>query len=152
MHRQRLEHVFEPGGTYFVTVTLLDRRVDLSDGRLAPLVVSALKHFEEKRYLLFDYVVMPDHVHFLVKPLQIDGEWLPLSRIYHSFKSFTANQINRALGRTGALWQDDTYDRVVRGRTDFEEKAKYILMNPLRKGLVSDPLLWPWWGRGSGIP
>ena len=95
---------------------------------------------------------MPDHVHFIVKPLQVNGEWLPLSATYHSLKSFTANQVNRVIGRSGPLWQDDTYDRVVRGRTDFEEKAKYIFMNSLRRGLVRDPVLWPWWGRGKGIP
>ena len=152
MHRQRLEHLFEPGGTYFVTVTRLDRRVNLADHRVAPTIISALKHFEEERYLLFDYVVMPDHMHFIMKPLPVNGEWFPLSVIYHSLKSFTANQINRVIGRSGPLWQDDTCDRVVRGRTDFEEKAKYIFMNSQRRGLVRDHVLWPWWGRGKGIP
>lgn len=133
-------------------MTLLDRRVNLADPAVAPVIISALKHFQDERYLLFDYVVMPDHVHFLIKPLQANGDWLPLARIYHSLKSFTANAINRVLGRAGALWQDDTYDRVIRGRSDFREKAEYIFTNPHRRGLVDDPLFWPWWGRGTGTP
>lgn len=134
--RRRLPHVEEPGQSYFVTIVLRDRQLtDLTQPRVATELVQALRHFDSQRYLLFDYTIMPDHVHFIAKPL--DG--FTLSGVYHSFKSFTAHRIKRLLGRSGSVWEDDSYDRVIRSRTDFEEKAKYILMNPVNRGLVRDP-------------
>jgi len=194
MLRTRLSRVEDPGTTYFVTFVLYDRHLcDLTRTQLGEVIVKALRHFDGRRYLLFDYVVMPDHVHFLIKPLRrglaeaggtpaprggemygrgvqageagetpaLRGggregrsagvEYEPLSRIYHSLKSYTAHEINRIVGRSGQVWEDGTYDHVIRNRLDFEEKAHYIFMNAVNKGLTKDPAKWEWWGRGSGI-
>lgn len=74
MQRQRFPVAEEPGATYFVTFVLYDRALcDLSSPRYARLIINALRHFDKERYLLFDFVVMPDHVHFLLKPLERNG-------------------------------------------------------------------------------
>lgn len=141
------------GCTYFITVRLLDRKsVDLTDPPLASVLVGALRYFDDERYLLFDYTVMPDHMHFILKPLQVDGRTVALSAILHSLKSYTAHEINKLLNRTGAVWEDGAHDHVIRNRLDFEEKTQYIFLNAVRAELVSDPLEWPWWGRGCGEP
>ncbi len=137
--------------TYFVTFSMLDRElVDLTRPAIGQMIVGAFRHFDEVRYLLFDYTVMPDHVHLIMKPLVVDGTLVGLSSIYHSLKSFTAHGINKLLRRRGPVWQDGSYERVLRSRKDYEEKAKYIFMNPVARGLVRDPSEWPWWGKGSG--
>ena len=90
-------------------------------------MVESLRHFDGKRYELYDYVVMPNHVHFIILPL--DGEQVP--DIIHSIKSYTANRINKTLGRKGILWQRDYFDRLIRSVKDYDETAAYILHNAL---------------------
>ena len=69
---------------------------------------------------------MPNHVHAIVTPL---GEHL-LSSIVHSWKSFTANQINNALNRRGAFWQKESFDHIVRSTDSLDKFRKYIRENP----------------------
>ncbi len=149
--KRYLPHWEGPGETYFITFGLLrPPAVDLTDERIGNLVVGALRFFDGKRYLLLDYTVMPDHVHLILKPLVCDGQAETLARITHSLKSWLAHRINDIVGRTGPLWHEETYDRVLRDEEDYREKAAYIFNNSRRKGLVDDPAQWPWWGRGSG--
>ena len=149
--RRRLPHYEDPGATYFLVFRLLDGAIcDLSTDDVAPVIIDAFFFFHEERYLLFDYTVMPDHVHVMLKPLQQpDGTWHALSGIKHSLKSWTANQINRVLSRKGPLWQDEAFDRTIRNRDDFANASNYIWTNPVRAGLVERPTQWPWWGKGS---
>jgi REP element-mobilizing transposase RayT len=71
---------------------------------------------------------MPNHVHALVTPLP--GH--ELSDILHSWKSFTANQINRLLGVSGAFWQKESFDHIVRSPDSMENFRRYIRDNPLK--------------------
>ena len=66
-------------------------------GSVAQLVENALRHFDGERYLLGSYVIMPNHVHVLVHPAWNTN----LPDILHSWKSFTANEANKILGRSG---------------------------------------------------
>jgi len=94
-------------------------------------------------YRLHAYVVMPNHVHMLVTPR------VPVSVLMQSLKRFTARQGNRMLARTGQpFWQDESYDRLVRGQTEFERIASYIEMNPVTAGLVASSELFPWSSAG----
>ncbi len=149
---RRLPHWEAPGETYFVTFCL--RRppaVDLSEPQYAWLVCAALSHFDGTRYVLFDFVVMPDHVHAIMKPVVRDGRCEALSAIMQSLKGWLARQINLRAARKGPLWQDEAYDHIIRDTSDYERKASYILDNPRRQGLVECATDWPWWGTGSGV-
>ena len=149
--RRRLPHWEEPGATYFLTFTL--RRppaVDLTQPELATAIIDALLFHDCKRYTLYDYTVMSDHVHVILQPVVTSGKTERLSRIVHGLKSWLSNEINRLVGRTGVLWQDETYDHIIRDDADYQEKAGYIWDNPHRDGLVPLGEEWPWWGKGSG--
>lgn len=147
--RRHLPHHEDPGNTYFLTFRLKERGIcDLSRDDIAPIIIGALHHFANRRYYLFEHTVMPDHVHVLLRPIRRDGRCEPLWQITHSIKSWTANQINRVLGRRGALWLDETYDHSIRNERDRTEKANYILTNPIRSGLVTRLEDWPWYGVG----
>jgi len=98
----------------------------LSQLSCAQKVADALHYFEEDRYVLSDYVVMPNHVHVL---FQVSDPY-ELSEIVHSWKSFTAKVVNRELGSSGALWQANYWDRLIRGREHFEWVRRYIAENP----------------------
>ena len=109
----------------------------LRDPKNAEIVHGALRFFDNQRYVLDEVVVMPNHVHVLVKPRVGYG----LAGILHSWKSFTANQINRKLGREGQLWQHESYDHIVRSELAMQAIRCYIRANPTKAGGASSSLL-----------
>ncbi len=145
----RVPRVEVPGGTYFVTFRLTRRtRCNLTRPAIGSIIIEALRHFHGIRYRLYDYTVMPDHVHLILQPLITDGTTYSLQRILGSIKGWTAYTINRKLRRRGPVWQAGCYDHIIRNEADYREKARYIWENPLRRGLVRDPAHWQWWSRG----
>jgi REP element-mobilizing transposase RayT len=92
----------------------------------AEIVGSALRFFEGKRYDLDEFVIMPNHVHALVRPAKDNR----LVDILHSWKSFTANQINHRLQESGQLWQHESYDHIVRNENAMQAIRHYIRNNP----------------------
>jgi len=110
---------------YFVTWRLRPGQTDLCPQELNR-VVAGLRYFDQERYDLFAFVVMNDHVHVLLK-LRDDRR---LEDILHSWKSFTAREFQRYHGRRGAVWQDESFDRIVRDEDEFWQKVEYILGNP----------------------
>ncbi len=92
-------------------------------------------------------VVMPDHVHLVCTPLVVDGETVALHAILKTIKSVSAHRINRALKRKGSVWQEESFDHVLRSSESLEQKIAYILDNPVRRGIVSMRGEYPWvWG------
>lgn len=78
------------------------------------------------------FVVMPDHLHWLVELREIR----PLSGVVHSVKSFSALRINSRLQRQGPVWQSGFHDHALRREENVREAARYVVMNPVRAGLV----------------
>ena len=105
---------------------------------IADIVENTLLHFDGQRYLLLAWCVMPNHVHVLI---QTRESW-PLSNILHGWKSFTANAINRQLGRNGAVWMADYFDRYIRDDLHLVAVIEYIHGNPVKAGLVGDECVW----------
>ena len=89
------------------------------------LVADALRHFDGQRYRLGDWVIMPNHVHMLISP--IDDR--KLSIILQGLKSFTGHGINRLLNRQGSIWQKESFDHIVRDGESFVRFAHYIQDN-----------------------
>jgi hypothetical protein len=87
---------------------------------------------------------MPNHVHVLI---EVNEGW-SLSRIMHGWRSYTANEANRILGRTGKFWMEEYYDRYIRNDNHLQKTINYILNNPANAGLDG----WPWVGdRSTGF-
>ena len=107
---------------------------------IAALVRGALKHFKGDLYRLHAWVVMPNHVHVLVTPLNGHS----LSGIVHSWKSYTANQANKVLERSGTFWYRDYFDRFMRDEDHFAATVDYIHWNPVKAGLCTAPSAWEW--------
>ncbi|MBS3905935.1 MAG: DUF1156 domain-containing protein [Syntrophaceae bacterium] len=93
------------------------------------IVENALRHFQGERYYLDEFVIMPNHVHALVSPL----EQSTLSRILQSWKSYTAHRINKQLGRSGQVWQKESFDHIMRSPAQMERVRQYIRDNPKGK-------------------
>jgi carbamoylphosphate synthase large subunit/REP element-mobilizing transposase RayT len=95
--------------------------------QIAATIANSLRHFDGDRYALDSFVVMPNHVHVLVRPHEAHS----LSEILHSWKSFSAKEINKLRERSGAVWQDENYDRMVRDFAELERYRDYIKENPV---------------------
>ncbi|HEY3825497.1 MAG TPA: transposase [Bryobacteraceae bacterium] len=113
----------------------------LRQSELAGIVVESICYPNRisREYDLHSFVVMANHVHLLITPR------VTVSQIMHSLKRFTARECNKILGLTGKpFWQDESYDRLVRNRREFERIARYIEMNPVKAGLVAsaEEFLW----------
>jgi len=148
VRRRNLPHWEIDGSTYFITFRTRDLELTPEIRRL---VLEACRHFEGVRYRLWSAVVMPDHVHLLLTPRRDKkGQWYALSRILHSLKSFSAKQINELLKRRGAVWQDESYDRIMRDEAECLEKWEYIRNNPVKRGLCSRPEEWEGWYECGG--
>jgi len=107
---------------------------------IADIVQEALLHFDGERYLMHGWSVMPNHGHTLFTPL----EGYALDRIVHSWKSYTAHEANKLLGRTGRFWFVESHDRYIRNEAHFANALAYIENNPVKAGLCTRPEDWPW--------
>lgn len=90
------------------------------------IVVDALLFYHGKRYMLHHFVIMPNHVHLLITPIGDDT----VMKSIGSVKQFTANAINKLLGRSGEVWQRNVFDRMVRDADNYEKYIQYINQNP----------------------
>jgi REP element-mobilizing transposase RayT len=106
---------------------------------------------EQRRYELYAACVMPDHAHLLFEPQikELDQEgkaiFWSLSEIMHSIKSFTAHEINKVESTKGnPVWEKESFDRMMRGEADLEEKFHYICRNPWDAGVAQPDENYPW--------
>ncbi len=84
---------------------------------------------------------MPDHFHALIEL----GEDACLSTTVGSVKGVTARIANQRAARQGPLWEKGFHDHALRDDEEVETVARYIIANPVRKGLVEDPMDYPYW-------
>ena len=106
---------------------------------VANVVIAAIRRGMPGDYLLYTWVVMPNHVHLLLTP-KIEPS-IALRRL----KGASAREANKLLGLTGQpFWQDESYDHLVRNQEEFGRIEHYILQNPVRAGLVRVEEEYPW--------
>jgi valyl-tRNA synthetase len=103
----------------------------LRDPKVGEIVANALKNFAGERYTLFAWVVMPNHVHVLVRP----SPGYKIGDILHSWKLFTSRRINELVGRSGQLWQHESHDHIVRDESALARIAQYIEQNPQKAAI-----------------
>ena len=108
---------------------------------IADLVAGTLKHFHEQRYLLREWVVMPNHVHALAWPMpnHLVGDMVK------SWKQFTSLRAKRMLGLPeGRFWQPEPYTHWVRDDEERARIARYIRNNPATARLCARAEDWRW--------
>ncbi len=131
----------EGGLYYFVTTTTYNRERLFLDAKVAGIVIDGLKWLNKNgRIGLITYMIMPDHLHVIFE-LKKDST----SRVMHSLKSFTANEINKVLDRRRQVWEKQYYEHAIRNDKELMKKVKYCLENPVRGGLVDDFREYPFW-------
>jgi len=139
--RLRKARISESGRIYLLTAVTEQRQPVFTDWRLGRLLVDQLRQADEAATVTsMAWVVMPDHLHWLVELHR--GT---LAELMCRIKSRSSRSINLLRGDQGRLWQRGYYDRALRREEDIKGAARYIVMNPLRAGLVERVGDYPLW-------
>ena len=104
------------------------------DPQFSQLMSDSLLHFQGQRHFTACFVVMPNHVHAVMQP--IDG--YELEECLQRIKQFVSLRVNRALRQGGALWEEESFDRIVRDEEHLWNVVQYIGRNPRNAGLPVD--------------
>jgi REP element-mobilizing transposase RayT len=103
----------------------------------ARMVGEALAYFEGERCHQIAWIVMPNHVHALFIP----APGFPLEKLLHSWKSFTAHELRATGVDLSPVWMRDSFDRIVRDGSHFENCVRYIRSNPAKARLREQEFL-----------
>lgn len=127
----------------------------LVDKRIATVVADAMHYRDGRDYSLTAYCIMPNHVHLVADISSADDTVerndIPLYKVLQSLKRCTARKANSILHRSGAFWQSESYDRVIRNADELQRVIWYVLNNPVKAGLAESWRDWPWTYVKSGL-
>jgi REP element-mobilizing transposase RayT len=158
-YRRRLPHLQKADSDLFITFCTAGRRIlpeqardlvlehCLREGGILPMAGEGARPTPAPRIHLHTVVVMPDHVHLLLRPLRDEDGWpFPLLDILQCLKGTTAHRINRLLRTSGPVWEEESFDHVLRSDESLRAKCEYIRQNPVLPGLVRrcEDYRWLW--------
>jgi REP element-mobilizing transposase RayT len=111
----------------------------------AAYVERSLLHFDGSRYHLLAWVIMPNHVHVLIDPVE------PIAKTVQAWKSFTARwmlaqneQLELRIPNPHQVWMREYWDRFIRDDDHLRAAIDYIHRNPVKAGLCEEPSHWLW--------
>ena len=139
--------IYRPGGTYFFTLTLADRRQDWLFSHIAALKQSV--HAEQQRapFSLQAWVVLPEHLHLLMRLPDGDHDF---SNRIRRIKGNFSRQLPRGAVRASQLqksergiWQRRFWEHLIRDERDWQQHFDYIHYNPVKHGQVQRVIDWP---------
>jgi len=138
--RPRRETIRSNEYAYFVSTQTAGRRSLFQVDRWARLMVSTLEHYDGPGYKLHAYVIMPDHLHLLLTPIESVEKSVQLIKGGFSFRA------KRELDWNGEIWQPGFTDHRIRDEEDWMHHLDYIHQNPLNAHLVEDAVLYEFMG------
>ena len=128
-------------GTYFITASTWEKKCLLQSERMAKLLIEVLFHYQTLgKYCLHEFVVMPNHFHLLMTPVGL----VPLEKAIQFIKGGFSFRAKKELALASVVWQASFYARRVRDANEYVRFRHYIHMNPVRRGLVSNPEEFPY--------
>jgi putative transposase len=141
------DYNYSSKGAYFVTICLQDKHPYLEDPQLRNILQETWERLPQRfpEIILDEFVMMPDHIHFVLW-LEPQGKNRPsLEDIVRVYKSLTARAANSYLRSRGYIvgsqfWQRSFYDRVIRNEAELEQKRTYIRNNPVKDDLKHNRL------------
>ncbi|MCX6152726.1 MAG: transposase [Candidatus Kapabacteria bacterium] len=148
--RRNLPHWQNPGSIYFITFRTYNKLILNSTSK--QIIYDNIIHYSKFDYDLFSFVIMPDHVHIILQPKEIEtNKYVNLSKIMQAIKGYAAKQILKHLIQMGKhaqtevselpikhIFQAESFDRIIRNDEELFEKMNYILNNPVKRGLIEN--------------
>jgi putative transposase len=142
----RYRRNFIPGGTYFFTVTLADRRSALLVEHIDTLRAAFRAGRRERPFVIDAIVVLPDHLHAIltlpVGDADFSGRWRRIKGYFSSRMIAAGAFAKRHSNDDYALWQRRFWEHTIRNEDDFARHVDYIHFNPVRHGLVQSVRDW----------
>ena len=124
--------------TFFVTSTTAGRRALLQSDRMAQLLVDVLaENRQKRRFLLHEFVIMPNHFHLLLTP----AVEIPLENALQFIKGGFSYRAKREIHFAFEIWQASFVNHRIRDAEDYKHHHTYIWQNPVRAGLSERPEL-----------
>jgi REP element-mobilizing transposase RayT len=115
----------------------------LNEPAVESIIRSAFHYLDGEKYDLHLYCIMANHIHVVLQPIMIDDEsYFKISNIVQSLKRYTSNQINKMLNKSGQVWDQFYFDRIIRDGVDYQNVVNYVLNNPVEVGLVDEYSKW----------
>ena len=139
------EHSSNNGQTYFVTSQTWMRRELFRNSRWAKLFLQTLQSYRPEKFLLDEFVLMPDHFHMIITPSE------SLEKTVQFVKGGFSYRAKKELGSSMEVWQRGFSDHRIRDVEDYQIHVSYILGNPIRKGFCSSIEEFPYCSRASGV-
>ncbi|MCP3369077.1 REP-associated tyrosine transposase [Bradyrhizobium cajani] len=143
----RYRRNFVPGGTFFFTVTLDDRRSSALVDHVDKLRTAFRVTRAERPFTIDAIVILPDHLHVIMTLPEDDsdfsGRWKRLKGLFTHQLAASGVPISGNGRGEFALWQRRFWEHTIRDETDFERCTDYIHYNPVKHGLVASPIDWP---------
>ena len=139
---------FVPGGCWFFTVTLLERRQTLLVDRIAALREATAKTLHNRPCTIDAFVVLPDHLHAIWTLPPDDSDFSIRWRLIKSYfsralpKRERISDIRAARNERG-IWQRRFWEHMIRDEADYARHVEYCYVNPLKHGLVTRVRDWP---------
>lgn len=126
--------------TYFVTTAAWEKKSLFQSERMAGLLIHVLYNYrDQKKFLLHEFVVMPNHLHLMITPLAS----VTLERAMQFTKGGFSFRAKKEFGIHGEIWQPSFYDRRVRDSAEYVELKSYIWNNPVSARLCAKPQEFP---------
>jgi putative transposase len=143
----RYRRNFLPGGTFFFTVTLVDRTSRVLVDYIDALRAAIRETRRSYPFVIDAVVVLPDHLHILMTLPDGDADypnrWRLIKRRFTGAIMETGALIKRHRNGEVALWQRRFWEHTIRDAGDLERHVDYIHLNPVRHGLVARVSDWP---------
>jgi putative transposase len=139
---------FVPGGCWFFTANLLDRRSALLTKEIAAQREATRRTRERHRFRIDAFVVLPDHIHAIWTLPAGDADFSTRWRLIkiEFSKSIPRterlSQVRRARGERG-IWQRRFWEHLIRDEEDYRRHVEYCCINPVKHGLVGRVRDWP---------
>ncbi len=104
-----------------------------TDSMAALLLDVLFRYRDQGKYLLHEFVIMPDHIHLLLTPTDT------VEKAMHLIKGGFSFRAKKELGFQGEIWEHSFYDRRVRDAAEYSQFREYIHRNPVKARLSESP-------------
>jgi putative transposase len=145
-YQRRLPHFRSPGSVYHVRSSVNPLLGRFNEEWMLEVIEYSVLFGHKKTNLLHAYIIMPNHIHLVIEPLPVTNTWNAwcdyrqfhrLENIVRRLKSYSGRAINKRLKRSGPMWLDEYFDRIIRDDIDLDTVIDYIHHNPVRWGWLN---------------
>lgn len=142
------DHCSSASNTYSITAASWQHRAIFNTDRMASLLLKTLSDYRNQgKFLLHEFVIMPDHIHLLITPTGIT-----LERAMQFIKGGFSYRVKKALGLTIEIWERGYVDHRLRDAADYQQHVRYIHENPVKPRIVALPEQFQYSSACGGVP